>query len=338
MEKKLYDLVVNEKFQRLCPPLREAERQVLEESIITNGCEVPLIVWKGTDTIVDGHNRYRICREHGIPFEYAEKEFEDENDAVYWIVMNQLGRRNLSTFSKCELVVPLELILQQENEKRGRERRLETWRAKKETSEEGSVFNRTPNPGTKSRDIVAEFADVSATTYLRAKKIITQGDEETKDKLRKGELTVFSAYNAMKSREKKTADDAGQDEPLLPESQPQPVHAPRGGTLSPLLEKPIITDPLQQPRIEGSIVFNPVAEDADGNPADGPEYGADDLDSDDLTAEDQVREMVDDFLEELSQVLETAGRAEAERILEVIRDMADSAVSTVTDKMNEMEE
>ena len=28
MDKKLYDLTVNEKFERLCPPLRDAEREV----------------------------------------------------------------------------------------------------------------------------------------------------------------------------------------------------------------------------------------------------------------------------------------------------------------------
>jgi len=76
---------------------------VLEGSILANGCETPLIVWKGKGIIVDGHNRYRICKANGIPFAIEEKEFENEEEVMYWIVMNQIGRRNLNAYSKIEM-------------------------------------------------------------------------------------------------------------------------------------------------------------------------------------------------------------------------------------------
>ena len=72
-EKKLYDLTVDPEFRDLIPPLNEEELKLLEESLVADGCESPLIVWNGV--IVDGHNRYAICRKHEIPFAIQEKNF-----------------------------------------------------------------------------------------------------------------------------------------------------------------------------------------------------------------------------------------------------------------------
>ena len=116
MEKQLYELTVDPQFAGLIPPLQETELSMLTESILANGCEMPLVVWNGV--IVDGHNRYLICRENGIPFAIEEKEFESREAAEVWIIRNQLGRRNLSDFQRCELVLPLEERLKAEAQKR----------------------------------------------------------------------------------------------------------------------------------------------------------------------------------------------------------------------------
>ena len=65
-EKKLWTLRVDEELRNLIPPLSIDEKRMLEEGILKNGCEMPIIVWN--DTIVDGHNRYEICRKHSVPF------------------------------------------------------------------------------------------------------------------------------------------------------------------------------------------------------------------------------------------------------------------------------
>ena len=104
MEKKIYDLNIDNRLDQLIPPLRASEWTLLLDSIVENGCEVPLIVWNGT--IVDGHNRYRICRDNNIPFAVEEKQFGNIDEAKKWVILNQLGRRNLSDYQKCELVIP----------------------------------------------------------------------------------------------------------------------------------------------------------------------------------------------------------------------------------------
>lgn len=88
------DLIIDEEFQALIRPLTSEEYSLLEESILRDGCREPIITWKGI--IVDGRNRYMICRRWDRPFRTTEKEFASREEAMSWICANQLGRRNLS--------------------------------------------------------------------------------------------------------------------------------------------------------------------------------------------------------------------------------------------------
>lgn len=89
-------LTIDPEFEAKCPPLTEDELSQLEENILEEGLVLmPLIVWN--DTIVDGHNRYRIAQAHpGIEFRTHEKQFSNRYEALSWICKNQLGRRNLT--------------------------------------------------------------------------------------------------------------------------------------------------------------------------------------------------------------------------------------------------
>ena len=85
-------LTINPVFKNHLPPLSNEAYDNLKNSILANGCLVPIVIWDGT--IVDGHNRYEICQEHGIPFEVIEEHFHSEAEALLWITVQQLGRRN----------------------------------------------------------------------------------------------------------------------------------------------------------------------------------------------------------------------------------------------------
>ena len=88
------ELVIDKEFQTLIRPLQRKEYKQLEANLLSEGCLDPIIVWKGI--IVDGHNRYSICRKHHIPYEIKEKHFDSREEAIVWICAHQLGRRNLS--------------------------------------------------------------------------------------------------------------------------------------------------------------------------------------------------------------------------------------------------
>ena len=116
MEKKVYDLQTSEKLANVMPGLQDAEQELLTQSLLKEGCRDALVVWNGI--IVDGNNRYRICRQYNIPFAYIEMDFDSEEKARLWIIRNQLARRNLPDFVKCELVLPFEAELKAEAKKR----------------------------------------------------------------------------------------------------------------------------------------------------------------------------------------------------------------------------
>ena len=97
---ELQELKINPGFRDIIPPLTAEEYEALRESLISEGCRDAIVVGKGLfdadGVIVDGHNRYAICKENGIPFRTLEKTFADENEAIIWIFSNQIARRNLS--------------------------------------------------------------------------------------------------------------------------------------------------------------------------------------------------------------------------------------------------
>lgn len=97
-------LTIDPEFEAKCPPLTEDELSQLEDNILEEGLVLmPLIVWN--NTIVDGHNRYRIAQAHpGIGFRTHEKQFSNRYEALSWICKNQLGRRNLTPMQKKYLV------------------------------------------------------------------------------------------------------------------------------------------------------------------------------------------------------------------------------------------
>lgn len=100
----LNDLKIDPEFEEKIPPLTEDEFDLLEQNILADGqVMVPLIIWN--DTILDGHNRYRILQKHpDIPFKTFPKEFPDKYAAIAWICRNQLGRRNLTPEQKRYLI------------------------------------------------------------------------------------------------------------------------------------------------------------------------------------------------------------------------------------------
>src|SRR4051812_34551095 len=95
-------------FRSLIPASSEQERHVLEASLRAEGCRDALVVWKNHGILLDGHTRLELCHEHQITYETVEVELVDRDEAMEWIVNNQLGRRNLRPFQRAELVAHLE--------------------------------------------------------------------------------------------------------------------------------------------------------------------------------------------------------------------------------------
>ena len=98
------DLIIDKEFESVIPPLTDEEFELLKESVLNDG-EVyhPLVVWN--NIIVDGHHRYKILKDNPeIKYRITAREFENRYEAISWICLNQLGRRNLNDAQKKMLI------------------------------------------------------------------------------------------------------------------------------------------------------------------------------------------------------------------------------------------
>ena len=64
----------------LLPPLTGEQLAALEADILKNGCYSPVIVNEDM-VVIDGHNRQRLCEQHGLPYQMAVFSFESMLEA-----------------------------------------------------------------------------------------------------------------------------------------------------------------------------------------------------------------------------------------------------------------
>ena len=103
-------LKIDNEFEKLIPPLQDTEFSGLTKSILKYGCQEPIEIWN--NTIIDGHNRYKICKANNIPFEVREMDFSDRSEALVYIIEKQFGRRNLLPFQRSELALKMKNVIQ----------------------------------------------------------------------------------------------------------------------------------------------------------------------------------------------------------------------------------
>lgn len=216
-EKKLYTLNIDPEFRDLIPPLTKEEQKMLEESILRYGCEQPLVVWNGV--LVDGHNRYGICRKHEIPFDVKERNFEDRNDAMMWMLRNQLGRRNLTDYNRGEMVLKLKAQVAADAEKR-------MLAGVRDDNPETNLSQGRDDRKTFAQ--LGKLAGVSGSQMKKIDKLASGADEETKQKLRSGEVSIHRAYTDLMekehAREVKICDRCKKEKPVAAFSIPSNRH------------------------------------------------------------------------------------------------------------------
>lgn len=207
-------IVIDPEFEALIPPLTGEEYNQLKENIYNNGgLRDPIVLWcdpsqwlndkpgeknvDGNDydyLIIDGHNRWRILDELHIehPGEYFKwnwisEPFENRKEAMAWMIRNQLGRRNLTAFTRTELSLKLKPLLAEEAKKRQGERN-----DLKDIPQKSA--------GSEVRDEIAKAANVSHDTVSKVERIIEKAPEEVKEQLRRGEVSINKAYNGIKEK------------------------------------------------------------------------------------------------------------------------------------------
>lgn len=182
--------------QRVMPQLSDDEYTELENSLLKDGFKgSPIIVWH--DIIIDGHNRYEICKKHSIPYEVKELEFDSKEEVIQWMIRAQLGRRNLTPLQRIKLVETYRPVY----EKQAKENKSANGGNKKSESEKST----TPIKPKEKIDVRAKLASdagVSTNTYSKGKKILDSNNTELIRQVENGEKTINKAFNEIKEAEK----------------------------------------------------------------------------------------------------------------------------------------
>lgn len=102
---------INEELKAYIDPLTPDEYAALEQSLLAEGCRDALVLWG--DVLVDGHNRYEICRKHSIEFRTVQNpSFKSMDDVRLWMIDNHLGRRSVSDYQRGVLALRKKTILE----------------------------------------------------------------------------------------------------------------------------------------------------------------------------------------------------------------------------------
>ena len=178
--------VVLPEMEQLLPPLSAEQFSALEEDILENGCYNPIIVNEDMD-IVDGHNRFRICEKHSLPFKMLVFSFADPLEAKQWALNTQRGRRNLSLWELGQIA----LKLKSEIEARAR--------ANQGSRTDLSVNSPKSYSPTDTRKEMAQAVGIGEQAMGRITKLDENAPQALKDALDRKEISVNRAWKIMKA-------------------------------------------------------------------------------------------------------------------------------------------
>ena len=187
------ELKIDPELRDLLPPLTSEEYKQLEKNIIENGFDrnFPIMEWQGF--IVDGHNRYDICKKHNIEPIIGTLAYKTKEEVMEWMLDIQLGRRNLTPIQKIAITEKYRPIY----EKQAKERQA--------TSTGGANPQLVPklvqaenNPSAnKTNTKLANLAGVGKETYRMGAKILNSDNEKLKQEVLSGEKSINAGYKEL---------------------------------------------------------------------------------------------------------------------------------------------
>ena len=183
---------IDPELNEVLPKLSDADYKALEQSLLTDGFKgAPIMVWG--DIIVDGHNRYEICNKHNIPYEVKEIEFENKEEAIIWMVRQQLGRRTLTPLQRISIVEKYKPFYKKKAKKN-----MSLGGGDKKSGLENSTNPISVENKIDVRAELAKDADVSTNTYSKGMKILESGNEELINETISGQKSINKAFNELK--------------------------------------------------------------------------------------------------------------------------------------------
>ena len=208
-------IVVNEELKAYIDPLTPDEYESLERSLLAEGCRDALVLWG--DTLIDGHNRYGICRKHDIPFRTVQNDrFQSLDDVHLWMIEQHLGRRSVSDFQRGVLALRKREILA---ERRARAAAAEGGEAAPDLPIDATGAQPAPAKATRAapaetRKEIAREARISSNQVGMIEKIREEAAPEVVAAVKAGALSISAAaaVASLPEEEQRAAASAGDAE------------------------------------------------------------------------------------------------------------------------------
>lgn len=198
MEQK--ELKIDPELRDLLPPLTDDEYKQLEKNIVENGFDknFPIMEWHGF--IVDGHNRYSICKKHNIAYVVGTLGYETKDEVMEWMLDIQLGRRNLSPIQRIAVAEKYRPIYErQARENQGIRNDLKN--NIPQNIGESEKKKRAKDREVNSR--LAKVANVNPETYRQAKRVLDSDNDDIKQRVLLGKTSISAGYKELQNKNKK---------------------------------------------------------------------------------------------------------------------------------------
>ena len=186
------NITVLEELRAYIDPLTPEEHASLERSILAEGCRDALVLWG--EVLVDGHNRYGICRKHGLPFQTVQNpRFTCMEDVHLWMIDQHLGRRSVSDFQRGVLALRKKDIMS------ARTQAVQAGLAAAQTeaaavqAERKDAAHAAPSAALPSREELARVARLSSATVSQIEKIQKDAAPELVEAVRAGTISINAA-------------------------------------------------------------------------------------------------------------------------------------------------
>lgn len=194
---------VDPEFSALIPPLQADELAGLEASLQADGCRDALVVWRGKDILLDGHNRKAICDRLGISYQTKAMPFADRLDAMIWIRTNQASRRNLTDSQRgMNAALLAELEIEKSKRDRAKAGRAAGGKATVEQKADRSgttVIPKRSQPKPRAVEKASKTANVPERKIKQAL-AVHRADPVLAQKVLSGEVTLTKATQEVKKQ------------------------------------------------------------------------------------------------------------------------------------------
>ena len=214
------ELKIDPELRNLLPPLTSEEYKQLEKNIVENGFErnFPIMEWQGF--IVDGHNRYDICKKHNIEPIIGTLAYKTKEEVMEWMLDIQLGRRNLTPIQKIAITEKYRPIYEKQA-KENKQNAMMIARQNNENNKNEQFSVKLPKTeSVNTSEKLASIANVSEKTYRMGAKILNSDNEKLKQEVLSGEKSINAGYRELTGKKENKKEEVKNEIPSTSQIQP----------------------------------------------------------------------------------------------------------------------